>query len=320
MSRPLRYCITGGAGFVGINLTNRILADAGTAVTVIDNFSVGRRRDLDVHRGNPRFRVIEADLRDQAPLADAIGGHDIVYHLASNADISRAVTDPEFDFANGTVLTSNVLEAMRKSGVGRIVFVSGSGVYGEVPPTPIPETYSPMIPVSTYGACKLASEALVSAYAAMFDMQGTVFRLANVVGPRQTHGVAYDFIHRLRQDGSRLRILGDGLQSKPYVHVEDVIDAMMLIQDRNSSGYDCFNVGSTDALTVRDIADIVVSAMHLTAVEYEFTGGARGWKGDIPFYRLDTQKIRRLGWANRRSSRQAVEDSVAAMVGEADAN
>jgi UDP-glucose 4-epimerase len=189
-------------------------------------------------------------------------------------------------------------------------------VYGEVPPKPIPEDYEKMIPVSTYGACKLACESLVSAYSFMFDMQGIVFRFANVVGPHQTHGVSYDFIHRLAKDPKKLLIYGDGTQSKPYIHVEDVVDAFLLVEAEHKIGYEYYNVASQDHLTVKEIADIVVAKMGLKKVAYDFTGGSRGWKADVPVYRLDSKKIRARGWANKRNSRQAVESSVEAMVAE----
>lgn len=309
-----RYFVTGGAGFIGAHLVNHLLDTTPAAVTVFDNFCTGRKWAFFERIDDPRLRIIAGDARDQAAVVEAIAGHDVVYHFASNADIARASTEPEIDFLNGTLLTHNVLEAMRRTGVGRILFTSGSGVYGEVPGLAIPEEYPRMIPISTYGACKLASEALISAYCHMFEFTGTVFRFANVVGPHQTHGVAYDFLRRLAKDPTRLRILGDGRQTKPYVHVEDVIAAMRLMEQQQTSGYDAFNVGTEDSLTVRDIADIIVERMGLSNVRYEFTGGARGWKADVPVYELDTRKIRGRGWSSRRGSREAVIASVDAMI------
>lgn len=311
-----KYFITGGAGFIGAHLANRLIDTTDARVTVFDNFSTGRRWHFGKRIDNPRLEVVAGNCQDQRQVVDAIAGHDMVFHLASNSDIARAATDPAIDFENGTLLTHNVLEAMRKTGLKRIAFTSGSGVYGEVPPVPIPEDYDRMIPVSTYGACKLACEALVSAYSFMFDMQGIVFRFANVVGPQQTHGVAYDFIQRLAQDASKLKIFGDGTQSKPYVHVDDVLDAFLLIEGRERVGYEYYNVGSQDFLTVHEIADIVTERMGLSGVNYEFTGGNRGWKADVPVYRLDTGKIRAQGWANRKNSRQAVTAAVDSMIAE----
>lgn len=311
----MKAFVTGGAGFIGAHLTNRLLDTGAERVTVFDNFSTGQEWHFGDRIRDPRLRIVRGDCRDAAAVESAIAGHDLVFHLASNSDIAKAATDPDVDFANGTMLTRNVLEAMRKTGVRRIVFTSGSGVYGEVPAHPIPEDYDRMIPVSTYGACKLASEALISAYSFMFEMQGIVFRFANVVGPQQTHGVAYDFMRRLANDPSKLLIYGDGTQSKPYIHVDDVLDAFLMITGRSAdAGYQYYNVASEDFLTVREIADLIVARMDLKAVRYDFTGGSRGWKADVPLYRLDSRKIRALGWSNRRNSREAVGAAVDAML------
>ncbi len=308
-----KYFITGGAGFIGAHLTNRLLS-LGHSVTVYDDFTNGFLWHFGANVTNPSLQVVRADIRDAESLEKAIAGHDVVFHFASNADIARSSVEPDIDFTIGTLLTRCVLEAMRKTGVKRIAFTSGSGVYGDVPPMPIPEDYDKMIPVSTYGAQKLASEALISAYSFMFEMHGMVFRFANVVGPQQTHGVAYDFLRRLAKDPTRLKILGDGTQDKPYIHISDVLDAFLLIETESLGGYEYHNVASQDSLTVREIADIVCESMSLKDVPYDFTGGNRGWKADVPFYRLDTSKIRRRGWANKMNSRQAVSDSVSSMV------
>ncbi|NBV85190.1 MAG: NAD-dependent epimerase/dehydratase family protein [Verrucomicrobia bacterium] len=308
-----RYFITGGAGFIGAHLTNRLLS-LGHSVTVYDDFTNGFLWHFGANVTNPYLQVVRADIRDAETLEKAIAGHDVVFHFASNADIARSSVEPDIDFTIGTLLTRCVLEAMRKTGVKRIAFTSGSGVYGDVPATPIPEDYDKMIPVSTYGAQKLASEALISAYSFMFEMHGMVFRFANVVGPQQTHGVAYDFLRRLAKDPGSLKILGDGTQDKPYIHISDVLDAFLLIETESLGGYEYHNVASQDSLTVREIADIVCNSMDLKNVPYHFTGGNRGWKADVPFYRLDTSKIRRRGWANKMNSREAVTDSVRSMV------
>lgn len=309
-----KYFITGGAGFIGAHLVNHLLDTTSSPVTVFDNFSTGRRWAYGSRIKDPRLTIVEGDARDEAALAKAMAEHSVVYHFASNSDIAKAATEPAIDFMNGTLLTHNVLEAMRKTGVKRILFTSGSGVYGDVPPVPVPEEFPRMIPISTYGACKLASEALISAYCHMFEMTGTVFRFANVVGPHQTHGVAYDFLLRLAKDPTRLKIFGDGQQTKPYIHIDDVLAAFRMMEQEQKSGYDVFNVGTNDYLTVRQIADIVVERMGLKNVKYEFTGGARGWKADVPVYKLDTGKIRGRGWASRRNSREAVTASVDAML------
>lgn len=312
----MRFFVTGGAGFLGSNLVNTILDRRRGSVTVLDNFATGRREHFGARLNAPELTIVAGNVADYDAVAGAIRGHDVVFHLAANSDIARAATDPMVDFDNGTKLTQILLEAMRTTGVKRIVFTSGSGVYGDVPPTPIPENYSPMIPISTYGASKLASETLVSAYCHMFDIVGTVFRFANVVGPHMTHGVSHDFTRRLHADPSRLEILGDGLQSKPYIHVTDVVAAMLFMLSHQKNGYEYYNVGSEDHLLVREIAEIVIAEMGLKNVEYEYTGGARGWRADVPIYRLDTSKIRSLGWRNENNSREAVVASVRSLLAE----
>ena len=311
-----RFFVTGGAGFIGSNLVRRLLGTSAQAVTVYDNFFTGKRWHLDRYADDSRLNVIEADVRDIEALKTAMAGHDVVFHLASNSDIARAATDPLIDFDLGTALTQNTLEAMRLTGVKRILFTSGSGVYGDVPPNPIPEDYPLMIPVSTYGAQKLASEALISSYSYMFDIVATVTRFANVVGPLMTHGVTHDFIHRLRKEPDRLRIFGNGKQTKPYIHVDDIIDALFLILGKQESGYAYYNVASLDQLTVHEIADLVTELMGLKDVAYEFTGGDRGWRADVPVYSLNTDKIRSQDWANKMNSRQAVTAAAQSLLDE----
>ena len=310
-----KYFVAGGAGFIGSHLVNYLLDKTDGTVTVYDNFRTGQRWHYGYRLESSRLNVIEADVKDLDDLTKAMEGHDVVYHLAANSDIASAAEEPDVDFWLGTYLTHNILEAMRKNGLKRILFPSGSGVYGEVDPKPVPENYDKMIPISTYGASKLASEGLISAYAHMFDIRGTVFRFANVVGDYQTHGVSYDFIRRLADAPEALTIYGDGTQTKPYVHVEDVVNAFQMLEVKQEELYEVFNVGTNDYLTVHEIADIVVAKMELKDVQYNFTGGKRGWKADVPVYSLDTSKIHSRGWLCRRNSRQAVESSVEAIIG-----
>ena len=201
-----------------------------------------------------------------------------MFHFASNPDIAKAATQPDIDFWEGTYLTQNLLEAMRVGGVRRLIYASGSGVYGDTGETAVTETYSPLQPISTYGASKLACEALICSYTHMFDLYGVGFRFANVVGPRQTHGVAYDFVRRLLRDPARLDILGDGQQSKSYIHVDDVLDALLLLYDQDWTGFDVFNVATEDYVTVRQIADLVAERLGISSVEYTFAGGAGAGK------------------------------------------
>jgi UDP-glucose 4-epimerase len=308
--------LTGGAGFIGANLVRRLLARDVEKVTVYDNFSVGKPWHLDPYKDDKRLTIVTGDVRDLPTLTAAIAGHDTVFHLASNSDIARAAEDPLVDFDLGTMLTQYTLEAMRTTGVKRILFTSGSGVYGDVPPEPIPEAYGDMQPISTYGAQKLASEVLISAYCHMFDFIGSVTRFANVVGPLMTHGVTHDFIHRLQEEPTRLRILGNGQQTKPYIHVDDIISAQLHLVDTQKASFACYNVASTDSLTVTAIAELVVQLLGLKNVTFDYTGGDRGWRADVPTYSLDTSRIRATGWANKLGSREAVTAAAQSLISE----
>lgn len=311
-----KILVTGGAGFIGSHLTRRLFADkAVEQVIIYDNFSSGTRRHLEGVASDPRLKIVEADLKDLARLTAAMAGSDTVFHLAANPDIAKAVTQPDIDFWEGTYLAQNMLEAMRVNGVRRLLYMSGSGVYGENAGVAFPENYGPCLPISTYGASKLACEALISAYCHMFELTARAFRFANVVGPRQTHGVGYDFVRRLKQDPTQLRILGDGSQSKSYIHVDDILEAVLLANERCPRRYDVFNVATDDYITVKQIADLAVqvSALAPGSVRYDFTGGDRGWKGDVPIVRFDCAKIKSLGWQSRRTSAEAMRDAMSAM-------
>jgi UDP-glucose 4-epimerase len=308
--------VSGGAGFIGSHLTRRLLADRAIAKVVIyDNFSSGTRRHLQDVAGDPRLQVIEADIKDLAKITAAMAGADTVFHLAANPDIAKAVTQPDIDFWEGTYLAQNMLEAMRVNGVKRLLYMSGSGIYGENASVAFAENYGPCLPISTYGASKLACEALICAYCHMFDLTARAFRFANVVGPRQTHGVGYDFVRRLKNDPTQLRILGDGSQSKSYIHVEDILEAVFLANERCPARYDVFNVATGDYITVKEIADLAVKVSELKpgTVRYDYTGGDRGWKGDVPIVRFDCTKIQSLGWKCRRTAAEAVRDSMSSM-------
>jgi UDP-glucose 4-epimerase len=311
-----RVCVVGGAGFIGSHFVTRLLADETTQqVTVFDNFSSGRAWHLAEVARDPRLEVVRGDVADLAGLTEAVGGHDTIIHLASNPDIAAAATNPAIDFDQGTRLTHHVAEAARLGKVGRVLYASGSGVYGDLGETEAVEDHGPMVPTSTYGASKLAGEALLASYAAMFDIVGRAFRFGNVVGPRQTHGVGYDFVRRLLADPTELRILGDGSQSKSYICVEDVVDAVLLVGSQAASPFDAFNVATGDYVTVTEIAELALDVLDLPqgTTRFAYTGGARGWKGDVPVVRINTDKIRSLGWRNARTGREALRDSMASM-------
>jgi UDP-glucose 4-epimerase len=310
--------ISGGAGFIGSHLAVALLRDPEVrSIIVYDNLSSGSRRHLEAAGNDPRLTIIEGDIKNLARLSDAMKDIDVVFHLAANPDIAKAVTQPDIDFWEGTYLTQNVLEAMRTSGARKIIYTSGSGVYGDAPGVAFAETYGPCVPISTYGASKLACEGLIAAYCHMFGMRGRAFRFANVVGPRQTHGVGYDFIRSLRANPSRLRILGDGTQCKSYIHVDDVIAAMRMVLSTSDAppAFDLLNVATDDYITVTEIADIACATCGLdpTRVQYDYSGGDRGWKGDVPKVLFDVSKIKARGWKAARSSKQAMEASLEAM-------
>jgi UDP-glucose 4-epimerase len=315
------WFIVGGAGFIGGHLVERLLAASDvTAVTVFDNFSSGREWHLSGHRDDRRLNVQRETVRNHDALRHAMRGHDTVVHLASNPDIAKAMTEPRVDFDEGTLLTFNVLEAMRDAGADRILYASGSGVYGDLGDLEVDEDFGPLVPVSTYGASKLAGEVMISAYCAMFNLSGCVFRFANVVGPRQTHGVGFDFLRKLRQDPRRLEILGDGNQSKSYIHIDDVLSAILHAHNAATERFAVYNVATGDYITVCEIADLAAECVGLdpSGVEYVTTGGDRGWKGDVPVVRLNTNRIRKLGWRCGRSSKHALRDAFTSMLAESD--
>lgn len=309
-----RYFIIGGAGFIGSNLIRDVLAKGNDQVTVYDNYTSGRDWHFRTWVDSPRLTRVIGDVKDLNRLSAAMVGHDIVYHLASNPDIAKAATDPSIDFWEGTYLTQNVVEAMRTSGLKTLIYASGSGVYGDAGETELAENFTPMRPTSTYGASKLAGEALICAYCHMFELRATCLRFANVVGPNQTHGVGYDFVRRLRANPKELLILGDGRQSKSYIHVEDVISAMRGFEAEGTGAFDVYNVATEDYATVLQIADIAVGELGLSEVRFRFSGGDRGWKGDIPVVRFNSGKLRATGWTNRRSSSEALRDSIRSII------
>jgi UDP-glucose 4-epimerase len=312
----VKVLVVGGGGFIGSYVVDYLLAgDFASSVVVYDNFSSGRHWHLRDHAADPRLTLCERDIYD-ADIFRAAEGAGLAIHLASNPDIAKALTEPDIDFRLGTALTQIVLEALRKAGCPHLLYASGSGVYGDAGSASVNEDFTPMRPISTYGASKLACEALICAYCAMFELKASAFRFGNVVGGRQTHGVAYDFLRKLRADPSRLDVMGNGHQSKPYIDVGDVVEAMFAAYRAQSAAFDAYNVAPDDFLSVREIVDIVLQELSVRPEECSVAYGAadRGWKGDVPVVRLNCDKIRALGWTNRHTSGEAVRRSVRAML------
>jgi UDP-glucose 4-epimerase len=314
-----RFAVLGGAGNIGSHFVEHLLGRGAEQVTVYDNFSSGRRWHLADVVDDPRLRIEVGDVGDLEHLLATVAGHDTLIHLASAADIAAAATNPAMDFDQGTVLTYHVAEAARQSGVELVIYASSTTVYGDLGGDEAHEDHGPMLPISTMGASKLAGEALLCSYAAMFDVSALCFRFGNVVGPRQVRGVGFDFVRGLIADPTRLRILGDGRQIKSYVHVEDVITAVMAGADSVAEPFAVFNVATEEYLTVTEVAELAVEVLGLPAGQttFEYTGGDRGWKGDVPIVRLNSERIRSLGWKNKRSCQEALRDSMAAMLVEA---
>lgn len=311
-----RFILVGGAGFIGSHFVDALLKDGRSEkVTIVDNFTTGKQWHYAFHQHDSRLSVIHADIKNTHALDQAMAGHDVVLHFASNSDISQAIINPSIDFTDGICLTYQVLESARKTGVNRILYFSGSGVYGDLGRSECYEDQGCLHPVSPYGASKLAGEAFISSYCHMFGMTACVFRFGNVVGPRQTHGVGYDFVRKLLMNNTSLKILGNGMQSKSYVHVEDVVAAVLLANQKLHTPFEVYNVATKDYISVREIAEITVECMGFThKVDFEYTGGDRGWSGDVPIVRLNTDKIRALGWSSTYNSAESVKAAILAIL------
>jgi UDP-glucose 4-epimerase len=312
----MKILVAGGAGFIGGHMVDHLVRTTDARIVVFDNFTSGRMWHLEAHRVDPRVEIVRGDLKDRDAITAALAETDRVYHFASNPDIAKAMVEPDVDFWEGTYLTQNLLEAIRVTGVAELVYASGSGVYGDTGDHPVSEDHSPMLPISPYGASKLACEAMIHAYTHMFGLSARVFRFANVVGGRQTHGVAYDFIRRLRGDPTRLHILGDGRQTKSYIHVDDIVAGIQFFTTRGSGRYQYYQLATPDCLSVTEIADLVVEEMGLSNVSYDYGGGSRGWAGDVPVVRFDLTKVTSGGWSARHSAREAMRRSIRAMLAE----
>lgn len=313
----MKICITGGAGCIGSELAIRLVND-GHEVLVIDNLSSGKAENIKEIKGGKNFRFLKADMLDTRIVVRALGGIETVFHLAANPDIKYAAgSQTDKDLKSNTIATYNLLEAMRKKEVKKIVFSSSSAVYGEAMIIPTQENYGPLEPISLYGASKLACEGLISAYCSMFGMQSWIFRLGNIVGDKSrkkgTTAIT-DFIMKLRKNPKELEILGNGKQSKSYMLVDDCIDGMLFGFKNAKEKVNIFNLSSVDALTVTELAQMVALQMKLEDVTFKYTGGERGWPGDVPKVLLSIEKIIKLGWRPKYNSRQAAEAAIKSML------
>jgi UDP-glucose 4-epimerase len=298
--------VTGGAGAIGSWLV-RSLLERGTPVRVLDNLSTGRAELLPT---SPRLTFTRADLREPGAWTEAFSGASGVWHLAANPDIRLGTSDPRVDLENGTIATFQVLEAARRHDVPTIAYSSSSVVYGQATVFPTPEEYGPLVPESMYAAGKLAAEGLVSAYSHSYGVRAHIFRFANIIGPGMRHGILPDFFAKLRADPTRLEVLGDGRQAKSYLRTEDCVAGMLLATERARDPVNIFNLGNADRITVREIAEKVIAAQGGRA-RIEYTGGSRGWVGDVPQQLLAIDRIRRLGWAPQFNCAGAIDRTIA---------
>lgn len=314
-----KILVTGGAGFIGGSLVTELIRDQ-YKITVYDNLSTGDASNSSVWNDNDNYKFICADMLDPSTLLEAAEGCNLVIHLAANPDVRLASKDSHIDFDQNVLATYNLLEAMRKSSTcKRIIFTSSSTVYGEPALMPTPESYPATKPISLYGATKLACESLISGYCHMYNMAGLALRLANVVGPKSSHGVIFDFITKLSNTPKNLKILGNGKQDKSYLYIDDCISAIKIAQSligNRESDFDVFNVGSIDQTTVMEIAKIVIDELFLSDVSITFEGreDGRGWAGDVTEMLLDSSKFKEYGWIIRYSSYEAVLQSVRGIV------
>ena len=306
----MRILVTGGAGFIGSHICDRLVG-RGDEVWCVDNLRLGRRRNIAHLEALPLFHFLELDVLDQTALATLFDGArlDAVFHLAANSDIATGTANMRLDLELNQLTTVAVLEAMHAHDVKRIFFASTSAVFGETDAV-LHEDFAPLRPISFYGASKLAAEAYISVFAHTFGGQAIILRFPNVVGERATHGVIYDFLRKLEANRGRLEVFGDGTQSKPYLYVHDLIDAMLTAWDKANARFTVYHAAGIGTTSVREIAEIVVAAAGREDTRIVFTGGDRGWPGDVPSFRYDISRLQALGWQPQRHSTDAVRHAV----------
>lgn len=313
----MKILVAGGAGFIGSHLVDELLS-VGHEIVCADKLIFGDqnirhlRNDRELVNSG-KFKFYEMELADQTKVDRLFSENkiDAVYHMAANSDIQKGGKEPSIDFNDTLLTTRALLEGMRKKDVKNLFFASTSAVYGEMLDIKLTEMTGGIKPVSYYGGAKLASEALISSYVSMCNMNAIVFRFPNVIGPRLTHGAVFDFISKLRKNPHELEILGDGTQCKPYIYVSDLIDAILKLTKEFKPGEEVYNISvKSEGTTVTHIAEIVVEVMELTDVEFKYTGGDRGWKGDVPRFSYDISKVLATGWEPKHTSDEAVRQTV----------
>lgn len=304
----MHFFVTGCAGFIGSNLTDKLLSD-GHNVVGYDNFSTGQEKFLAIARRSQKFSLVQGDTQDLTALTRAIVGCDFVFHLAANADVRFGTEHPRKDLEQNTIASFNVLEAMRVNNIKRIAFSSTGSVYGEATVIPTPEEAPFPVQTSLYGASKLAGEGLIAAYCEGYGFQSHIFRFVSILGERYSHGHVFDFCKQLTEDPTRLRVLGDGKQRKSYLYVQDCVDAMLIAIAKGADKTNIFNLGVDDYCAVADSIGWICEALHVNP-RLEYAGGDRGWIGDNPFIFLDTARIRALGWKPKLSIREGVVRTV----------
>ena len=313
----MNILVAGGAGFIGSHLCDALLKK-NHMVIVADKLIMGKQ-NIEHLKGNDNFKFYELELANQANVDKIFSENkiDVVYHMAANSDIQKGGKEPSIDFNDTLLTTRALLEGMRKADIKNLFFASTSAVYGEMLDVKLSETTGGIKPVSYYGGAKLASEALISSYVSMCDMNVVIFRFPNVIGPRLTHGAVFDFIRKLRKNPNELEILGNGTQCKPYIYVLDLVEAIIKLTEEFKTGEEVFNISvESESTTVTHIAEIVVDILGLKNVVFKYTGGDRGWKGYVPRFSYDISKVLSTGWKPRYTSdeavRQTVEDAVKA--------
>jgi UDP-glucose 4-epimerase len=304
----LRAFVTGAAGFIGSTLVDRLLK-ASNDVVAFDNFSTGQEQFIEAALSHPRYRLVRADLLDLDALRSAMAGSEVVFHLAANADVRFGTDHPRRDLEQNTIATWNVLEAMRSHGIRRIAFSSTGSVYGEARVIPTPEDCPFPVQTSLYGASKVAAEAMIQAYCEGFGMQACIFRFVSIMGERYTHGHVFDFYKQLLAHPDELQVLGNGLQRKSYLYVQDCVDAILLALDRATAPVSIFNLGTDEYCQVNQSIQWICERLGLQP-KLQYAGGDRGWIGDNPFIFLDCSRIRALGWTPRLTIQQAVVRTV----------